>query len=69
MVVGVPGEVGQPVVKHVAVLQLHEKDYVTIPSLKMEANHVSQKMLKKLRVTVINPVKVSGDLEVLLATL
>ena len=59
MVVGVPGEVGLPVVKHVVVLRLHGKETVTILLLRMEASRVNQKMLKKLRVIVINPVKVS----------
>lgn len=59
MVVGVPGEVGLPVVKHVVVLRLHGKETVIILLLRMEASRVNQKMLKKLRVIVINPVKVS----------
>lgn len=59
MVVGVPGEVGQPVVKHVEVLRLHEKETVIIPPPRMEASRVSQRMLKKLRLTVINLAKVS----------
>lgn len=60
MVVGVPGEVGLPVVKHVVVLRLHEKETVIIPPLRMAASRVNQKMLKKLRPTVINLVKVSS---------
>lgn len=60
MVVGVPGEVGLPVVKHVVVLRLHEKETVIIPPLRMAASRVNQNMLKKLRPTVINPVKVSS---------
>ena len=52
MVVGVPGAVGQPVVKHVEVLRLHEKEAVIIPPLKMAASRANQKMLKKLRLTV-----------------
>jgi len=59
MVVGDPGEAGQPVVKHVEVLRLHEKEIVIIPPLRMEASRVNQKMLKKLRLTVINLAKVS----------
>ena len=58
MVVGVPGEVGRPVVKHVVVLRLHEKEAVITPPPRTEASRVNQKMLKKLRVIVINPVKV-----------
>lgn len=54
-----PGEVGQPVVKHVEVLRLHEKETVIIPPPRMEASRVSQRMLKKLRLTVINLAKVS----------
>lgn len=60
MVVGVPGEVGLPVVKHVVVLRLHEKETVIIPPLRMAASRVNQNMLKKLRPTVINLVKVSS---------
>lgn len=59
MVVGVPGEVGLPVVKHAVVLLLHGKETVTILLHRMEASRVNQKMLKKLRVIVNNPVKVS----------
>lgn len=59
MVVGVPGEVGLPVVKHAVVLRLHGKETVTILLHRMEASRVNQKMLKKLRVIVNNPVKVS----------
>ena len=59
MVVGVPGEVGRPVVKHVEVLRLHEKENVIIPPLRMEASRVNQKMLKKLKLIVINLAKVS----------
>jgi len=59
MVVGVPGEVGLPVVKHAVVLRLHGKETVTILLHRMEASRVNQKMLKKLRVIVNIPVKVS----------
>ena len=55
-----PGEVGQPVVKHVVVLRLHEKETVIIPPLRMAASCVSRKVLKKLRLTVINHAKVSS---------
>lgn len=61
MVVGVPGEVGLPVVKHVVVLWLHERETVITLRLRMAANRVNPKMLKKLRLTVINLVKVSSD--------
>ena len=54
-----PGEVGLPVVKHAVVLRLHGKETVTILLHRMEASRVNQKMLKKLRVIVNNPVKVS----------
>ena len=60
MVVGVPGAAGQPVVKHVEVLRLYEKEAVIIPPLKMAVSRANQKMLKKLRRTVINPAKVSS---------
>ena len=59
MVVGVPGAAGQPVVKHVEVLRLYEKEAVIIPPLKMAASRANQKMLRKLRRTVINLAKVS----------
>ena len=55
-----PGAVGQPVVKHVEVLRLHEKEAVIIPLLKMAASRANQRMLKRLRLTVINHVIVSS---------
>lgn len=59
-----PGEVGLPVVRHVVVLWLHERETVITLRLIMAANRVNPKMLKKLRVTVINLVRVSNHLEV-----
>ena len=60
MVVGVPGEAGLPVVRHVGVPWLHEKEIVITPPLRMVESRVNRKMLKKLRLTAINLVKVSG---------
>ena len=61
-----PGEVGQPVVKHVTVQWLHEKEHVIIQSLETAANRVNPKMLRKPRLTVINLVKVSSKLAIYL---
>lgn len=61
MVVGVPGEVGVSVAKHVEVPWWPERGTAIIQSLKMEENHVIQRAQKKPRPTATSLVIVSQE--------